>query len=963
MPDWSKYVRQNLRLSHLRPEREAEIVEDLAEQLDEAYQEGLHRGLTAQQAETAAMQHVADWAALAKELARSQRGKESGMTILQHQAEDSDIAKHGRLSPLTDFRRDVHYAFRVLAKSRGFTTIAVLTLALGIGANTAIFSLIDAVMLRSLPVRDPQRLVLLHWNAHHEPKTHSSSSYGDCRTNFGDAGWMGCSLSKPFVEEVRSKTNLFSGFAAFALAGPLNLSGNGAATQARVEYVSGDYFETLGVNAAIGRTLQAADDTTIAPAVVVLNYGYWQRAFGGDRSAVGKTIRLQNLPFTIVGVAEPRFVSLTPGNTFDLWIPLAQRPRLRPGWTPRSDDAGSWWMVAVARLKPGVSRAQAESAVSLLFFNELVHGDKPLSKAEDAPALKLLPAETGLTGSRAQFSNPLYVLMLAVGIVLLIACANVAGLMLARSAARQKEIAVRLAIGATRGRIARQILTESLTISAAGGLLGVAMAFWSARALLAFLTSTSSRPTGFSADIDLRVLAFTAGASILTGILFGLVPALRSMRVEPTPALKEGGRSSNSGHTGRGWLNSANALVVAQVALTVVVLVGAGLMVHTLRNLQSIDPGFDSNNVLNFGVDATLAGYKGDKLGQLFRDLRDRFSAIPGVLSVSYSDSPLLSGSLDINGFHLHGRPDENESDADILNVGPGFFETMKIPITLGRNFTPAEYTMAGSEPGSQCSNAALSQVPVAAIVNESFVRTYFPNVNPIGQRFGGGDDPQDENPNKCKDKDPGWQIVGLVHDAKYNNLRREVHPTFYVPSSADGTFELRTAGDPMMAVPAVREVLQRSGFDLPLFDIKTESQQIDELLFQERLIARLSSVFGLLALLLACIGLYGLLSNEVARRTHEIGIRMALGAQSGDVLRSIVGHGIVLALMGAAIGTAASFGVTRFLGSMLYDVKPSDPMTLVGVTALLLVVALAACYIPARRATRVDPLVALRYE
>jgi predicted permease len=533
--------------------------------------------------------------------------------------------------------------------------------------------------------------------------------------------------------------------------------------------------------------------------------------------------------------------------------------------------------------------------------------------------------------------------------------------MLARATARQKEIAVRLAIGASRGRIARQILTESLTISAAGGLLGVAMAFWSARALLAFLTSTSSRPTGFSADIDFRVLTFTAGASILTGILFGLVPALRSMRVEPTPALKEGGRSSNSGHAGWASVNSGNALVVAQVALTVVVLVGAGLLVHTLKNLQGIDPGFDSNNVLNFHVDPILSGYKGDRLGQLFRELRDRFSEIPGVLSVSYSDSPLLSGSLMVSGFHLHGKPDEQQSDADCLNVGPGFFETMRMPITLGRNFMPAEYTMAASEAGSRCSNASISQVPVAAVVNESFVRTYFPRRNPIGQRFGGGDDPEDDNPNQCKD--PGWQIVGLVHDAKYNDLRREVHPTFYVPSAEDGTFELRTAGDPTMAVSAVRDVLRRSGFDLPLFDIKTESQQIDELLFQERLIARLSSVFGLLALLLACIGLYGLLSNEVARRTHEIGIRMALGAQSGDVLRSVVGHGIVLALMGAAIGTVASLGVTRFLRSMLYDVKPNDPMTLVGVTALLLVVALAACYIPARRATRVDPLVALRYE
>jgi predicted permease len=861
---------------------------------------------------------------------------------------------------LADMLQDARYGLRMLRKNPAFTAVAVLTLALGIGANTAIFSIIDAVMLRSLPVRDPQQLVLLQWNARHEPKTHGNGSYGDCLTNFGEGESTGCLLSKPFVEDVRLKTDVFSGFAAFASPGPVNLSGNGPASRASAQYVSGDYFETLGVRATVGRMIQGADDAPSAPAVAVLNYGYWQSAFGGDPSAVGKTIRLENLPFTIIGVTEPRFVNLTPGDTFDLWVPLAQRPRLRARWTPRTDDAGSWWMVVVGRLKPGVSRSQAESAVSLLFFNDLIHGEKPLSKAEDAPAIKLLPAQTGLTGSRRELSKPLYVLMLAVGIVLLIACANVAGLMLARATARQKEMAVRLAIGASRGRIARQLLTESLTISVAGGLLGIAMAFWGARALFAFLTSTDSRPTGFSAEIDLRVLAFTAAASILTGILFGLMPALRSMRVDLTPALKEGGKSSSSGDSGRSWLNAGNALVVAQVALTVVVLVGAGLLVHTLQNLRNVDPGFNTNNVLNFSVDSTLTGYKGERLGQFSRELRDRFSEIPGVLSAGYTDTLMLRGWLSATSFHLHGKPDEKDSDADTMSVGPGFFQTLKMPLIQGRDFALPEYVAAASEPGSRCSNASISQTPVAAVVNESFVRAYFPKENPIGQRFGGGDNPEDDNPNKCKD--PGWQIVGVVHDAKYNDLRRKIHPTIYEPGES-GAFELRTAGDPRAAISAVRGVLQHSGFDLPLFDIKTESQQIDELLFQERLIARLSSLFGLLALLLACIGLYGLLSYEVARRTREIGIRMALGAQPGGVLRRVVGHGIALAAIGATIGTAASFGVTRLLGSMLYDVKPGDPLTLAGVTALLLLVALAACYIPARRATHVDPLVALRYE
>jgi predicted permease len=960
MPDWPEYVRQNLRLANLRPEREAEIVEDLAEQLGEAYAEARQRGLTSQQAEAVAMRHVADWAALADELARSQRGRESAMTIAQQQAEDRDVAKRGRFSLLTDFRQDVHYAFRVLSKSPGFTTIAVLTLALGIGANTAIFSLIDAVMLRSLPVRDPQQLVMLQWHAHRWPKV-QYSSYGDCLTDFGAGDSIGCSLSEPLVEDMRSKTNVFSGFATFASAGPLNLSGNGPASQARAECVSGDYFETLGVHAAAGRMLQAADDTVMAPAVAVLNYGYWRSAFGGDPAAVGKTIHLQNLPFTIVGVAEPRFVNLTAGHTSDLWIPLAQRARLRPEWTPQSDAAGSWWMVVVARLKPEVALAQAESAVSLLFFNDVVHRDKPLSRVEDAPAIRLLPAQTGLSGSRAELSKPLYVLMLAVGIVLLVACANVAGLMLARATARHKEIAVRLAMGASRGRIARQLLTESLTISAAGGLLGIAMAFWSARALLDFLTSTASRPSGFSAGIDLRVLAFTAVVSILTGILFGLAPAWRLMSVHLMPALKEGGKSSSSGASARGWFNVGNALVVAQVALTVVVLVGAGLLAHTLQNLRRVDPGFDTRNLLNFRVDTMATGYTGERLGQFVRELRDRFIEIPGVLSVGYTDTPMLGGWLSTTSFHLHGKADEGDSEADVMSVGPGFFQTLRMPMMAGRDFTPPEYAAVVSEAGSRCSNPSVGQKPLVAVVSASFVQAYFPKGNPIGRYFGGGDNPEEDDPNKCKD--PGWQIVGVVRDAKYNTLRREIHPTIYTPARDAGVFELRTAADPRAVIPAIREVLQHSGFDLPLFDIKTESQQIDELLFQERLIARLSSFFGLLALLLACIGLYGLLSYEVARRTHEIGIRMALGAQSGDVLRSVVGRGILLAVIGAGIGTAASLGVTRFLGSMLYGVKSSDPLTLVCVTALLLGVTLAACYIPARRATRVDPLVALRYE
>jgi len=959
MPDWASYVRQNLRLRTLRPEREAEIVEDLAGQLEYAYRESLNRGLTDEQAQDEARQHVVDWASLANELDHSHRGKVSAMAILQRQAEDRDVRKRRTFSILSDLRQDVLYGLRVLAKNRGFTTIAVLTLALGIGANTAIFSIIDAVMLKSLPVRDPQGLMLLKWGARQSPKFHNSNSYGDCVTSIGGANASGCSLSKPFLEDVRTKTNVFSGLGEFAGAGAMNLSGNGPASRVNAQYVSGDFFQTLGVSAAAGRLIEPFDDTPSANSVAVLNYAYWQKAFGGNSSVVGETIHLNNLPFTIVGVAEARFNYLTPGNGYDLWIPLSQRSRLRKGWNPRSDDAGSWWIVAVGRLKPGVARSEAQNKLSQLFLNDLPHGDKPLAKEEDAPAITLEPAQTGLTGARRRLSTPLYVLMMAVGIVLLIACANVAGLMLARAAARQKEIAVRLALGAGRARIVRQLLTESVTLSVAGGLLGIILAFWGARSLLAFLASTSQRPLGFTAALDFRVLGFTAAAAIITGIAFGLAPAVRCMRVDLTPVLKEGaGKGSSEGHGGRGWLNLGNSLVVAQVALTVVVLVGAGLLVKTLENLKSIDPGFSTNNVLNFDVDPTLTGYKGERLATFYRDLRDRFNAIPGVLSASYSEMSLLSGSLSTTGFHLPGTPPKRQSDADYLPVGAEFFATMRIPLVGGRVFHPEEYVQAAKEEADPKSQ---SQMPEAAIVNESFVRAYFPNVNPLGQPFGANGPGITGEPDQTVE--PGWVIVGVVGDAKYNNLRREVHPTMYVPSEEGGSFELRTGGNPMAAMDGIRDVIRQTGSDIPIFNIKTESDQIDALLFQERMIARLSSSFGMLALLLACIGLYGLLSYEVAGRTREIGIRMALGAQAGNVLRDVVWKGIKLAATGVAIGTAASFEVTRYLGTVLYDVKPSDPTTLVSVGVILLLVTLAACYVPARRATTVDPLVALRYE
>ena len=874
--------------------------------------------------------------------------------------------------------QDLRYGLRMLAKAPGFTAVAVLTLALGIGANTAIFSFINSMLLGSMPVRDAKQLVLLKWGAHKSPKIHMSRSFGDCRNGgFRDQNPTGCTFSKPFFEEVRSQSTVFSGVAAFAGAGPLDLTGNGSASVIRGQFVTGEFFSTLGVRAAAGRVIAPGDDTPSAPPVVMLNYGYWQSAFGGSPSAIGRTIHLNGVAFTIVGVADPKFMSISPGNDYDVWLPFAVQPQVTTNYSPRQVDAGSWWIVMLGRLKDGVSAGQAQSAMSLLFRNEMLHGERPIFEESDDPVLSVVPAQQGLVGARGQYTQPLYVLSLAVGIILLIACANVAGLMLARSAARRKEMAVRLALGAGRARIARQLLTESILLSVIGGALGTLLAVWGVHAMVAFISSsTRGNRFGFAISLDARVLGFTAAAAILTGILFGLAPALRGARIDLTPALKDAKDGSAELARSRGrWFTLGNSLVVVQVALAVVVLAGAGLMVRTLQNLKGLDPGFDTRNILLFNIEPQLAGYKEANADSLYRDLQDRLAATPGVIAVSYSSMPLLSNGLMITGFHLAGTPKDQISEADMFPVGPKFFDTMHMRVLAGRDFQAADFQIAAEtmarqraqmmappappSPSSSSSAAAAAQgAPVPVMVNEAFVHKYLENADPVGQRVG-QEDASDRGP-----ADPGYLIVGLVNDAKYNDLRREINPTIYIPNSGGGvSFELRTAGEPTAMIPAVRETVSKVDANLPLTDVQTQSKQIDSLLFQERMIARLASFFGILALVLACIGLYGLLAYEVARRTREIGIRMALGAQQRDVLRPVVGQGIALAIAGAVVGTAAALGVTRFLSTLLFGVQPTDPVTFAAVALVLTLVALAASYIPARRATRVDPMVALRYE
>jgi predicted permease len=931
--------------------------------------------------------------------------------------------------------QDLRYGLRMLAKSPVFTAIAILTLALGIGANTAIFSLIDAVMLRSLPVNNPAQLVVLRWSAHKAPKIHGYLSSGDCATDmrFGASNPSGCSFSEPVFREIE-KANVFSGAAAFSNTGRLDLTGNGPASVISGQVVSGDFFRALGVKSSLGRVLEPSDDQPSAASVAVLNYGYWQSAFGGSRDVIGRTIQLNDVPFTIVGVAEQRFTGITPGSDYDIWLPLADTQRItNPArWDHRQSNVAFWWLTIIGRLKPEIPAPQAQAILSGIFRNEMIHGAVPmfdaglgtsplhgsipigpgpgpggpsagpnmafkamplppgkkplgniqlppptpspnaakgqtlnappaeaevrtLSTPADEPTLTVVPAHSGLNGTSSRYAQPLYVLMLAVGIILLIACANVAGLMLARSSARRKEMAVRLALGAGRTRIIRQLLTESLMLSAVGGALGIFFAYWGAHLIVSFVSNNQTRALGFAAGLDMRVLAFTAAISLLTGIIFGMAPAFRSARIDLTPTLKEGfGVSASVAQDGGRWFSVGNALVVAQVALAIVVLVGAGLLVRTLRNLRSIDVGFDSHNLIIFEIDPSIAGYKDTQIDSFYRDLQGRLSETPGVKSASFSSVPLLSGALMITGFHWPGTPEDRESEANILPVGPDFFRTMQIPLYGGRGFTASDYAIAASNRDADSSSA-----PTPAIVNQAFVAKYLGKENPLGKQFGQSAGGENVGP-----KSSGYEIVGVVRDAKYSALRQEITATMYIPQSGmPASFEVRTAADPQALLPAIRRVVADLNANIPIFHTTSESEQIDRLLFQERLIARLSAFFALLALALACVGLYGLLSYDVSRRTREIGIRMALGAQERDVLRLVVKQGLTLAFVGAVTGVAIALAVTRYLASMLYGVHANDPLTIAAVAALLCLVALAACYIPARRATRVDPLVALRYE
>lgn len=861
--------------------------------------------------------------------------------------------------------QDLRYGLRMLLKQKGLTAIALLSLALGIGANTALFSVVDAMLLKMLPVKEPDRLVLFRSVA---PRDFSVGGYnGNSDIDSATGERTMTSFAYQSYQRMREQQGPVSDLFAFGNVS-LNVNADGRADVARGQAVSGNYFSGLGVPAFLGRTITDEDDKPGVTPVAVVSHRYWQERFGGDKSIAGKQINLNNIAFTVIGVTPPGFDgTMGAGSSQDVTVPLQTEPLLYVD-RQRSNmsGAGVWWLRLMGRLKPGATPEQAYAQLENAFQQSVVeHRAARQAQAAAAgrnrlndldpkhyPRLYADPGGQGEMYMRRYYAPSLYLLLGVVGLVLLIACANVANLLLSRAASRQKEVGLRLALGASRRRLIRQFLTESVLLSILGGALGVLFAIWIKDGLLAVSDWGGRGMRALEPQLDWRVLGFTLGLSLLTGIVFGLAPAWRTTKLDLTPALKESGRASSAVH--RSWLS--RGLVVVQVALSLLLLVGAGLFVRTLINLQRVDPGFNTQNLLLFDVSPGLIGYKDDKLKQIYQQISERIEAVPGVQAVTFSHVALLSRSSHTSSVFLrealNATPD---SEGRIQPSGDGyrhivrenFLQAMGIPLVQGRTFT------AHDSPTT----------PRVAVVNQTFANKYFPNDNPIRKRFTFDTSKPDE-----------IEIIGVAKDAKYTRQRDEIPPTVYSSFRQErplqsGTFEVRTGGDPTAIVTAVRQAVKEVEPNLPVGLMRTQTEQGDETLRMERLFAKLLTLFGVLAQQLAAIGLFGVLAYTVSQRTHEIGIRMALGADRAAVLKMIVRQGMVLAVLGVILGLAGAYVLTKYLESwvnlsrMLFGVEVADPFTYALVAVLLTVVALIACYIPARRATKVDPLVALRYE
>jgi len=834
----------------------------------------------------------------------------------------------------------------MLLQAKSWTTVVVLSLALGIGANTALFSAINGLLIKTLPVRDPDTLVRLRWSGKNDMVT-SSSDYGFTGTDENGRNirsTFSYPMFRQFVTDNTTMTDLF----ACAPFGRVSVAVDGQADIATAFISTGNYYRVLGVNAMLGRTIVPEDDQPSAPPVAVLSARYWRSRFGSDPKAVGKVIRINNIPVTVIGVLPPEFTGIqqTVSDGHEVGVPLALDGQLSTGpaeQSARVTQPTYWWLQVMGRLKPGATAAQVHGNLEGVFQQTARAGLKEylasLSDAErgtmrnrnrsEVPRLRVEPGSRGIYDVNPTDKRAVAILSVVVILVLLIVCANVANLLLSRATSRRKEISVRLSLGATRGRLIRQLLTESLLLAFLGGGLGVLVGYWGQRLL--------PGPPGQVTALDWRVLAFVLGVTGLTGLIFGVAPALRATGMSVSTALKENSRSV----VGSRSLLS-RLLLVVQVAISLVLLVGAGLFLRTLQNLRSVDVGFNPQNLVIFRVNPQLNRYDDQRTRQLYDQLTDALRAAPGVRAVTGSQPALLTGSVNGTGIYVQGRTYTLDAKVDInrLVVLPDFFEIMGIPVLTGRGFT------------SRDDDAA----PKVAVINGAAARKYFPGENPIGRRFG-----------SSPEENATLEIVGVVRDAKYNSVRDEAPPTMYVPYRQTRTggvlLEVRTAGNPVAAMNTIRETVRRIDPNLPIMDMWTQMEQIERRFLQEKLFAQANAFFGGLAVVLAAVGLFGLMSYSVARRTNEIGIRMALGARRQDVLRLVMRESMTLVIVGIVIGLGVALGTSRLVETLLFGLAPTDAFSLATAVLLMIAVSALAGYLPARRASRVDPMVALHQE
>ncbi|MFN2512793.1 MAG: ADOP family duplicated permease [Pyrinomonadaceae bacterium] len=913
MPEWRKEIIRRLANLKLEPEREAEIVEELALHLEDRYDELLSAGVTEEEASRVALLELSDSDLLTKELQLVERPVVTELVAL---------GENRRSNLIADLWQDLRYGIRVLLKAPGFTAVAVLALALGIGANTAIFSVTDKLLIRSLAVQEPQDLVLIN--------SISVSPH-----------FVSNSFSYPDFSDYRAQNQVLSGLLAFSRT-ELELVVNDRVERVASEYVSSNYFEVLGVNAARGRTFSPEEDKSAgSQPLVVVSDSFWRKRFDSSRDLIGQTINLNGIPLTVAGIAPPNFSGMLLEEPTEIWIPVLMHPQLAQ--SKFIENRKDRWLQLLGRVKPGVSQAQAESGLDLLAQQIKSANTPPGTVTKGLPFseqhIKFEPGGKGISILRKRFSSPLKLLMAIVGLVLLIACANVGGLLLARGVARRKEMAIRLSLGASGWRVARQLLMESLLLAVAGGAAGVLLAPWLVNGLVRSQSQLDLARTLLGQGLDLRVLAFTAMATLLAVMVFGLVPAWQSSRPDLVDALKDEGGVSSQRDRRFGF---RSVLVVSQLALAIVVLVGAGLCVKSLRNLLAIDPGYETGSLLVIPLELDEKKYDQARGTALQQQLGERLSALPGVDAVSSGAVLPLSGSRFMSSIFVEGRqPLPGEQMAfDGSVVGPRYHEAMGIKIAQGRGFTDEDRKGA----------------PGVVIINETMASRLFPRENALGKRL------------SLRTGTTPLEVIGISGDVKHHDLTETPIPHFDLPAlqrnySSYTNFVVRVRGRAADLIPSVRNEVLALDPTLAVNQIKPMSAQIGNAVAAIRLASTLIAVFGVVALLLASIGLYGVMAWVVSQRTHEVGIRMALGAQVGDVLTLILRKGMLMTAIGVLIGLGLALIGTRLMESQLYGVSATDPITFAAISLLLVVVAFLACYIPARRATKVDPLVALRYE